>query len=183
MSPHKSTDALVWIELCPVNIPFPRSNAKSTHYCWWSGGRNEWDVTEAMIALRDGFYVYDQLAPIKEYTAFTLRIDGTLVEGSVTNEFGGVKKYLRSVRDQEVMDGKRPEFINQPLRLRFQVLKRDGFRCHYCGSTPAETELQIDHVTPRAKGGLSVLDNLVTSCKACNLGKGDVLLTLQTVPA
>lgn len=58
-----------------------------------------------------------------------------------------------------------------PPGLRFRVFQRDGFRCTYCGRTAAGSELQADHVVPVALGGKTVLDNLVTSCGSCNLGK------------
>lgn len=61
-------------------------------------------------------------------------------------------------------------------RTRFEVFKRDEFTCQYCGRTPPAAVLHIDHVVPVAKGGSNDLDNLVTSCKDCNLGKSDVPL-------
>ena len=58
------------------------------------------------------------------------------------------------------------------MRARFSVLRRDGFRCVYCGATPPESELHVDHVEPRSGGGSNDLVNLVTACRDCNLGKG-----------
>lgn len=55
--------------------------------------------------------------------------------------------------------------------LRFQVLRRDGYRCHYCGATAAEAKLTVDHVTATALGGTDTADNLVTACEPCNGGK------------
>lgn len=55
--------------------------------------------------------------------------------------------------------------------LRFQVLRRDGHRCHYCGATAAEAKLTVDHVTATALGGTDTADNLVTACEPCNGGK------------
>jgi hypothetical protein len=55
--------------------------------------------------------------------------------------------------------------------LRFQVLRRDGHRCHYCGATAAEAKLTVDHVTPVALGGTDTADNLVAACEPCNGGK------------
>ena len=40
--------------------------------------------------------------------------------------------------------------------------------CVYCGAT---TSLGIDHITPLSSGGKHELDNLVVSCKPCNLSK------------
>ncbi len=62
------------------------------------------------------------------------------------------------------------------LRTRFLVMKRDGFRCQYCGKSPAThagVELVLDHVHPWSKGGETNPDNLVTSCATCNAGKGN----------
>jgi HNH endonuclease len=63
-------------------------------------------------------------------------------------------------------------------RLRFDVFKRDEFRCVYCGAVPSETVmLECDHVKPVAEGGENEIDNLVTACADCNRGKGAALLS------
>lgn len=62
--------------------------------------------------------------------------------------------------------------------IRFQVFQRDNFTCQYCGNTPARGALlEADHIVPRAKGGPDTLENLVTACWECNIGKRDTLLT------
>jgi hypothetical protein len=55
---------------------------------------------------------------------------------------------------------------------RFEVFKRDGFTCRYCGRKPPEVILHIDHMLAVSKGGGNEEDNLLTSCEGCNLGKG-----------
>lgn len=57
-------------------------------------------------------------------------------------------------------------------KLRFDVFKRDGFVCVYCGATPSTEVMVIDHVIPVAEGGDNDINNLVTSCWPCNSGKG-----------
>jgi hypothetical protein len=57
-------------------------------------------------------------------------------------------------------------------KARFEVFKRDGFICAYCGSSPPLVILQVDHIHPVSKGGTNSLDNLITSCQPCNIGKG-----------
>lgn len=59
-------------------------------------------------------------------------------------------------------------------RLRFEVLRRDGFACRYCGAKAAESELTIDHVQPVALGGEDVAENLVAACPDCNAGKAAI---------
>lgn len=56
--------------------------------------------------------------------------------------------------------------------VRIRVMKRDRFTCVYCGTTGAESELEIDHVHPVAKGGSHHVSNLVTACRGCNQKKG-----------
>jgi 5-methylcytosine-specific restriction endonuclease McrA len=53
------------------------------------------------------------------------------------------------------------------------VFARDGWACQYCGS---RSNLTVDHVIPRSKGGLSNWENIVASCGPCNRRKGDSLL-------
>lgn len=57
--------------------------------------------------------------------------------------------------------------------VRFAVLKRDGFRCVYCGADASEQKLHVDHVKPKSLGGSDDIDNLVTACQPCNLGKSN----------
>jgi 5-methylcytosine-specific restriction endonuclease McrA len=52
------------------------------------------------------------------------------------------------------------------------VFARDGWACQYCGS---RSNLTVDHVIPRSKGGTSSWENIVASCAPCNRRKGDRL--------
>ena len=60
---------------------------------------------------------------------------------------------------------------------RFNIFKRDGFTCVYCGRRPPEIMLELDHVIPISRGGPDVPDNMMTSCRECNRGKGASPLT------
>jgi hypothetical protein len=62
-----------------------------------------------------------------------------------------------------------------PRSLRDSVFERDGGQCQYCrlkqlgqGAT-----FHINHVVPRAKGGMTLLTNLVLQCPHCSLRKAD----------
>lgn len=61
-------------------------------------------------------------------------------------------------------------------RKRFEILKRDQFRCRYCGADFKTATLVVDHVFPVALGGEDSEDNLVTACHDCNAGKAGVPL-------
>ncbi len=55
---------------------------------------------------------------------------------------------------------------------RFNIYLRDHNRCQYCGHTFSKTELNLDHVIPRSRGGVSSWENVVCSCIDCNRRKG-----------
>jgi 5-methylcytosine-specific restriction endonuclease McrA len=52
------------------------------------------------------------------------------------------------------------------------VFARDEWTCQYCGS---RSNLTVDHVIPKSKGGGSSWDNIVASCAPCNRRKGNAL--------
>lgn len=55
---------------------------------------------------------------------------------------------------------------------RFNIFARDQNTCQYCGRHFPRTELNLDHVVPRSRGGLSMWENIVCSCHGCNRRKG-----------
>jgi len=55
---------------------------------------------------------------------------------------------------------------------RFNIYARDRNTCQYCGQHFSRAELNIDHVVPRSRGGLSTWENVVCSCHMCNRRKG-----------
>lgn len=61
-------------------------------------------------------------------------------------------------------------------RTRFEVFKRDGFRCRYCGATADTAALHVDHGVPLVAGGADEFANYVTACHLCNSGKGPISL-------
>lgn len=67
-------------------------------------------------------------------------------------------------------------------RLRFEILKRDGFKCRYCGAMATATLLHVDHVVAVADGGTNDPANLVAACVDCNQGKSCVSLDESRLP-
>jgi len=57
-------------------------------------------------------------------------------------------------------------------KQRLRVLARDGYTCAYCG----EVATEVDHVIPRKEDGGHEMDNLVASCRACNIRKGEFMI-------
>lgn len=79
-------------------------------------------------------------------------------------------------------------FINVPRRRahwsRKGVLVRDSYTCVYCGSKPGtiqrgkvltKTDLTVDHILPRSRGGKDHWTNTACACYVCNHRKGNRL--------
>jgi 5-methylcytosine-specific restriction endonuclease McrA len=61
------------------------------------------------------------------------------------------------------------------LHVRFSrqnIYLRDKLTCQYCGKRFARSDLNLDHVIPRSRGGRTSWENVVCSCIPCNLKKG-----------
>jgi len=70
---------------------------------------------------------------------------------------------------------------------RRNIFARDGNRCQYCGKKFPTTELSLDHVIPRSRGGGSTWENIVCCCLKCNIRKGgrtpnEAHMKLQAAP-
>ncbi len=58
---------------------------------------------------------------------------------------------------------------------RKNILLRDRNTCQYCGLVLPSSDLTLDHVIPRSRGGASTWENLVACCHDCNREKGNML--------
>jgi len=61
------------------------------------------------------------------------------------------------------------ENSRQPVCSRTAILRRDQYRCAYCG----QTGTTMDHVLPKSRGGSTTWTNCVAACHACNLRKAN----------
>ena len=60
-----------------------------------------------------------------------------------------------------------------PNFTRRNLFLRDAYQCQYCGAAHVAKDLTMDHVVPRARGGGTSWDNVVSACGPCNNRKGD----------
>lgn len=58
---------------------------------------------------------------------------------------------------------------------RHNIFERDKNTCQYCGKRLDKKDLNLDHVIPRDKGGMTIWENIVCSCIPCNTRKGNRL--------
>jgi 5-methylcytosine-specific restriction endonuclease McrA len=67
-------------------------------------------------------------------------------------------------------------FKRDRIRIKFSRLNiytRDRFTCQFCGERFMSEDLTFDHVVPRARGGKTTWENIVTACILCNKTKAD----------
>lgn len=67
-------------------------------------------------------------------------------------------------------------YVRRPHRPRVafnrrNLFRRDDHRCQYCGRRGSD--LTLDHVLPRSRGGPTSWDNVVACCRSCNAKKRD----------
>ncbi len=92
-----------------------------------------------------------------------------------TDQGGGTSNFLKHLErmyntsfNQMLYGYKIPSF------LRVKVLKRYNHQCYICGS---KKKLEIDHIEPFNRGGLTEIENLQVLCKRHNLMKRHTKLT------
>lgn len=121
---------------------------------------------------------------IKNYNLITLNITADYVSPKGQNYWmretsysnNEIKELLKIVdnRQQYKKTAKYQRDIMSDS-LRYDVLKRDNYRCRICGASAIEdgVKLEVDHIVPVSKGGLTVKSNLQTLCERCNRGKSN----------
>ncbi len=65
--------------------------------------------------------------------------------------------------------------VSEVKFTRRNIYEHYGYHCCYCGRKFPSSELNLDHVVPRSRGGQTDWSNIVTSCIPCNLKKSDRL--------
>lgn len=70
-----------------------------------------------------------------------------------------LKRYVRRPHRQRVAFNRR------------NLFRRDDHRCQYCGRRASD--LTLDHVLPRSRGGPTSWENVVACCRSCNARKRD----------
>ncbi len=80
-------------------------------------------------------------------------------------------KYKKSIQGQRAL-------MTSGLREKIKV--RDDYTCQICTLSTSDEKnllLEIDHIHPLSKGGITAEDNLQTLCWRCNRSKGAKILT------
>lgn len=99
----------------------------------------------------------------------TITFDGRTVE-AVSEYISKRIKYKKSAKAQRSL---------MTNSLRNCIKQRDDYTCQMCGASIMEQSLlllEVDHIIPVAKGGLTAPENLQTLCWKCNRSKSDKII-------
>jgi hypothetical protein len=113
----------------------------------------------------------------KALEAFISFVNKDEKDADVSDEELSASEVLSAVEPSEVVQTPTRSTRHINWRTRFLVMRRDDFKCRYCGRSPSNNpglELHIDHVKAWSKDGPTTMDNLRTACNVCNIGKSDL---------
>jgi hypothetical protein len=96
---------------------------------------------------------------LEDWERFLRQLDILETEIFTQDPTGIVKKLVR--KSQRQIEG----------YVQWAVFQRDHYTCRYCGRTGIP--LSVDHIILWEEGGASIMDNLLSACKACNRDRGN----------
>ena len=101
---------------------------------------------------------------------FDLKLDNHMLERFI-GYLAGLVQFRNSAAGQRAL---------MTASLREKIKRRDNFTCQKCGLSIADEKhllLEIDHIIPISKGGITTENNLQTLCWKCNRSKGSKVET------
>ena len=131
----------------------------------------------------DGFYnrlglaIIDEAVLNVEYK-FVYTSGGGMAQRSFTipmNEENIIELINRLENKLSLKEQTREQRALMTAKLRMHIKERDDFTCCQCGNSIKKEPnllLEVDHIIPIVKGGLTKEDNLQTLCWKCNRSKG-----------
>ena len=131
----------------------------------------------------DGFYrrlglvIIDEAVLNIEYK-FTYTSGGGMAQRSFTvpmNEENIIELINRLESKLSIQAQTKEQRALMTSKLRSKIKKRDNYTCCKCGNSTSKEPnllLEVDHIIPIAKGGLTLEENLQTLCWKCNRSKG-----------
>jgi hypothetical protein len=118
---------------------------------------------------------------IDDLTFFLFVVGGhAIIEGKLARKYlkslltpkAMVQTYDKGYVNVDSIPAEKFNYAPNP-KLRMKILNRDKRRCKICGASPANNEhveLNLHHIHPHGKGGLTEEENLITICRTCHKG-------------
>ncbi len=127
-----------------------------------------------IIDVEDGHYAAYDFATWREICEFrqTMAEDDPSMADPHADWIRSVNFSIQAPRVIRLLEFDRAP--RQSLRFnRRNLFARDNNRCQYCGDQYPQSQLSLDHVVPRSRGGGNTWENVVCSCLDCNSRKGN----------
>jgi hypothetical protein len=116
---------------------------------------------------------YQVLRFIPERKLFKLLIKGKIeIESSWNDEVNWIDGKIKHPATVRLKNHVKRNYFNSNFS-RKALVKRDKSQCQYCGKKLTASLITIDHVLPRAQGGITSFTNCVVCCQNCNNKKAD----------
>lgn len=119
-----------------------------------------------VVDIEDGRYVSYDFADWAELSAFKCEFEPAKHDWVRTVRFN-----LAVPRIVRVLSFSRLPRHEVKLNRR-NIFARDNNTCQFCGKRFRSSQLSIDHIIPRSRGGKSTWENLICACVKCNVKKG-----------
>jgi hypothetical protein len=126
----------------------------------WAGDEEGYLCFFPEFAETNGGMLYDVQMTPEDWKALLRQSD--LVETEVMAQAEDGKLYKTVIRKCQ---------RNISQNVSWEVYRRDGFRCRYCGND--QVPLTVDHLVLWEDGGPSIEGNLVAACRKCNKTRGN----------
>jgi 5-methylcytosine-specific restriction endonuclease McrA len=119
-----------------------------------------------VVQVEDGRYLTHDFASWMEVSEFKRRFEADKHEWLRTVRTAIAVPRIIRLLDYDKLPAQDVKFNRR------NIYARDGNRCQYCGRKAPTSELSLDHVVPRSRGGKSTWENIVCACLTCNVKKG-----------
>lgn len=152
----------------------------NTCACIFRDRNTDWYKVFNMEQREKKIFDMEKLNPVRDVSII---IHGTYTSPKGKNHYSHKQKFdsfdlvqlIENInKENEYKKSKEYQRTLMTSSLRYDILKRDNFKCVLCGATAKDgAALHVDHIIPVSKGGKTESSNLRTLCDQCNLGKRD----------
>lgn len=133
-------------------------------------------ITLVFSTYKDGESKAKIVDPVNDFQLFTWKDWSQFVPRDGEDSISGTNLVFRV--PEIIVLGRYNKLPNRKVYFnRRNLYRRDNFTCQYCERKLDSSELTIDHIIPRSRGGESNWDNCVIACNKCNEKKGSSLLS------
>ena len=153
----------------------------------WVAPLKEAEYTKTLKVPFEKYHEYEELLVnnelLKPITTIAFVCQAMYVSPKGKNSYSRKKTYTLSdmrIHKQHIEEQEKKKETKIYQRramtqsLRYDIMKRDNFRCVLCGRGAEDgVKLHVDHIIPVSKGGKTIPSNLRTLCEDCNFGKRD----------